>query len=62
MSLHVISLVSFQCKIVNESLFLNLPLLLPRVGNLGIEMVQVEMKSVPDPMFDVENEVVYLID
>jgi hypothetical protein len=70
MGLHVISLVSFWCKTVNESLFLNLPLLLPQdvqnlhmhVGNLGIGMVQEEMESIPDLMFGIENEVVYLMD
>jgi hypothetical protein len=69
MGIHVISLVFFGCKSVNESLFLNIPLLLPQdvqnlhmqVGNLGIEMVQEDMEPVSDLIFGVENKVIYLM-
>jgi hypothetical protein len=68
MGIYVISLVSFWYKTVNESLFLNLSLILShdvkilhmRVKNLGIEMVQKEIESVPNPIFNVGNEVAYL--
>jgi hypothetical protein len=59
----------FLCKTVDESLFHNLSLLLSQdvqklhmqVGNQVMEMDRVEMESVPDSMFNVESEVLYLM-
>jgi hypothetical protein len=68
MGIHIIRLVSFWCKTIDESLFHKLPLLLPQyVQNLHMQvesqeigMDQVVMESVPDLIFGVENELFYL--